>query len=143
MTEKFARICDATHEGTWYEKRDGQMATIAKHTGYFLINEKGNLEMVTYAPDQNYSGRKDSDQYALAQGLFIDDISHDLWLTDVKCHRVVGTPSGLQTIKDLNCKIIAKQTFNWDMSKPIGERQSDLKKSSKWDECFTFYKNKK
>jgi hypothetical protein len=118
------------------------MNTIAKHTGYFLINEKGNLEMVTYAPEQNYSGRKDSDQYALAQGLFIDEISHDLWLTDVKCYRVVGTPRGLETIKDLNCKIIAKQTFNWDMSKPIGERQSDLKKSSKWDECFTFYKNK-
>lgn len=118
------------------------MTTIAKHTGYFLINEKGNLEMVTYAPEQNYSGRKDSDQYALAQGLFIDDISHDLWLTEVKCHRVVGTPSGLQTIKDLNCKIIAKQTFNWDMSKPIGERQSDLKKSSKWDECIAFYKTK-
>lgn len=119
------------------------MKTIAKHTGYFLINEKGNLEMVTYAPDQNYSGRKDSDQYALMQGLFIDNISHDLWLTDVKCHRVVGTPSGLQTIKDLNCKIIAKQTFNWDMSKPMGERQSDLKKSSKWDECLALYKNKK
>lgn len=119
------------------------MNTIAKHTGYFLINEKGNLEMVTYAPDQNLSGQKASDSYVLAQGLFIDEISHELWLTDVKCHRVVGTPSGLQTIKDLNCKIIAKQTFNWDMSKPIGERQSDLKKSSKWDECFTFYKNKK
>lgn len=119
------------------------MATTAKHTGYFLINENGNLEMITYAPEQNYSGRKDSDQYALAQGLFIDKISHDLWLTDVKCHRVVGTPSGLQTIKDLKCKIIAKQTFDWDMSKPIGERQSNLKKSSKWDECFAFYKNKK
>ncbi len=38
------------------------MNTIAKHTGYFLINEKGMLEMVTYAPDQNYEGRKDSDQ---------------------------------------------------------------------------------
>ena len=119
------------------------MKTIAKHTGYFLINEKGMLEMVTFAPDQNYAGRKDSDQYALAQGLFIEDISHDLWLTDVKCYRVVGTPSGLQTIKDLNCKIIAKQTFDWDMSLPIGQRQSNLKKSSKWDECFTFYRNKK
>lgn len=118
------------------------MTTIAKHTSYFLINEKGMLEIVTFAPDQNYSGRKDSDQYALAQGLFIDEISHDLWLTDVKCHRVVGTPSGLQTIKDLICKIIAKQQFDWDMSKPIGERQSNLKKSNKWDECFTFYRNK-
>lgn len=117
------------------------MSTIAKHTGYFLINEKGALEMVTFAPDQNLSGQKASDSYALAQGLFIDEISHDLWLTEVKCHRVIGTPSGLQTIKDLNCKIVAKQQFNWDMSKPIGERQSDLKRSSKWNECFAFYKN--
>lgn len=118
------------------------MTTIAKHTGYFLINEKGELEMVTFAPDQNLSGQRASDSYALAQGLFIDDISHDLWLTEVKCHRVVSTPSGLQTIKNLNCKIVAKQQFYWDMSKPIGERQSNLKKSNKWDECFNFYKNK-
>jgi len=117
------------------------MLKIAKHTSYFLINERGNLEMITYAPDQNYSGRKDSDQYRLAQGLFIDEISHDFWLTDVKCHRVVSTPMGLHTIKGLNCKIIAKRTFDWDMSKPIGQRQSNLKKSSKWDECYTFYKN--
>lgn len=119
------------------------MNTTAKHTGYFLINEKGNLEMITYAPDQNYNGRSDRDQYQLAQGLFINDISHDLWLTDVKCYRVVGTPSGLQTIENLTCKIVAKQSYNWDMSKPIGERKSDLKKSSKWSECFTFYKLKK
>jgi hypothetical protein len=119
------------------------MTTLAKHTGYFLINEKGQLEMVTYAPEQNLSGQKASDSYALAQGLFIDEISHDLWLTDVKCHRVVGTPSGLHTIKGLNCKIVAKQQFDWDMSKPIGERQSNLKKSNKWDECYTFYTTKK
>ena len=119
------------------------MKKIAKHTGYILINEKGNLEVVTYAPDQNYSGRRDSDQYALAQGLFIDNISHDLWLSDVKCHRVIGTPSGLQTIKNLTCKIIAKQTYNWDMSKPIGERKCDIKKTSNWDASFALYKNKK
>jgi hypothetical protein len=115
----------------------------AKHTGYFLINEKGNLEMVTYAPNQNLSGQRASDSYALAQGLFIDNVTHELWLSDVTCYRVVGTPSGLQTVKNLTCKIIAKQTFNWDMSKPIGQRQSELKKSSKWDECFNYYKSKK
>lgn len=118
------------------------MTRISKHTGYFLINEKGNIEMVTYAPDQNHSGQRDSDQYALSQGLFIENISHNLWLTDVKCYRVIGTPSGLQTVKNLSCKIIAKQTFNWDMSKPIGDRKIDLKKSSKWDECYSSYKNK-
>jgi hypothetical protein len=118
------------------------MNTIAKHTSYILINEKGNLEMVSYSPDQNYSGRRDIDQYALAQGLFIDEVSHNLWLTEVNCHRVVGTPSGLQTIKNLVCKIVAKQCFDWDMSKPMGERQSNLKKSIMWDECFKTLKSK-
>lgn len=117
--------------------------TTAKHTTYLLTNEKGNLEIVHYSPEQNLSGQKASDSYALAQGLFINEISHELWLTDVKCHRVVGTLSGLQTIKNLNCKIIAKRTCNWDMSKPMGFRESDLKKSSRWDECFTLYKSKK
>lgn len=117
--------------------------TIAKHTNYFLLNEKGQVEMVTYSPDQNTSGQRASDSYALAQGLFIDAISHDLWMNEVKCHRVVGTPSGLQTIKDLNCKIIAKQTYDWDMSLPMGKRATDLKKTSNWDELFTAYRNKK
>jgi hypothetical protein len=112
-----------------------------KHTGYFLINEKGQLEMVTYAPDQNLSGQRASDSYALAQGLFIDDVSHELWLTAVICHRVLGTHQGLETVNGLKCKIVAKQQFEWDMSKPIGERQSNLKKSNKWDECYNFYKD--
>lgn len=119
------------------------MSKIEKHTGYILVNEKGCLEIITFAPEQNYSGRKDSDQYILAQGLFIKDISHELWLADVECYRVVGTPSGLQTVNNLKCTIVAKQTYKWDMSKPIGERQSDLKKSSKWDECFLFLRNNK
>jgi hypothetical protein len=113
---------------------------VTKHTGYILINENGNLEMVTYAPDQSYAGRSDKDQYHLAQGLFIDEISHELWLGDVKCNRVVGTPSGLQSVKNLTCKIVAKQTFNWDMSKPIFHRQSDLQKSNSWDELFVLLK---
>jgi hypothetical protein len=117
--------------------------TIAKHSNYFLINEKGKLEMVTFSPDQNTSGQRASDSYSLAQGLFIDEISHDLWITEVKCHRVVGTPSGLQTIKGLSCKIVAKNQYDWDMSKPIGQRIVDLKKSTKWDECYYFYSKTK
>jgi hypothetical protein len=118
------------------------MATIAKHTNYLIINEKGKLEIVTYSPEQNFSGQSASDSYALAQGLFINEISHELWIGDVKCHRVVGTPSGLHTIKDLNCKIVAKQTYDWDMSKPLGQRQTNIQKSKKWDETFTSYKSK-
>lgn len=116
---------------------------VAKHTSYLLINEKGNIEMVSYAPEQDYSGRSDRDQYALGQGLFIENISHDLWMADVKCHRVIRASWGLHTIKDLTCKIVAKQSFNWDMSKPMGQRQSDLKKSKCWDEFYHILKNKK
>jgi hypothetical protein len=113
------------------------------HTHYFVINEKSQLELISHTPDQNYSGQRASDSYALAQGLFIDDISHDLWLTEVTCHRVVGTPSGLQTVKGLTCKIVAKCQHEWDMNKPIGERKQNEKKSAKWDECYLFYKSQK
>ena len=117
------------------------MSKTAKHTNYLLVNEKGELEMVNHSPEQNYSGQRASDSYALAQGLFIDDISHDLWLTEVSCHRVLGTPSGLQSIKGLKCKIVAKWQYDWDMSKPMGERAFNQKKSNRWDECYSFYKN--
>ena len=119
------------------------MSTTAKHTNYLLVNENGKLEMVTYSPDQNYTGQRASDSYALAQGLFIDELSHDLWLTDVACHRVIGTPSGLQSIKNLKCRIVAKWQYDWDMSKPMGERALNEKKSNRWDECYLFYKNNK
>lgn len=113
---------------------------IAKHTDYLLVNEKGKIEIVKHAPDQDYSGRRASDDYYCMQGLFIDEISHELWLSNVSCHRVVGTHCGLHTIKDLTCKIVAKRTCNWDMSKPMGQRQSDLKKSAKWDEYYALMK---
>ena len=116
------------------------MNRIAKHTNYLLVNERGKIEMVKYAPDQDYSGRKDSDQYFCMQGLFIDEPSHELWLSEVPCHRIVDAHWGLHTIKGLTCKIVAKSTFNWDMSKPMGERKSDLKKSAKWDEYYALLK---
>lgn len=64
----------------------------------------------------SYAGRKDSDQYALMQGLFIDELSHDLWLGEVKCHRNIGASWGIHTQDNLTCKIVAKKTFVWDMS---------------------------
>lgn len=115
--------------------------TLTKHTSYILVDEKGKLHMVTYAPDQDYSGRRDSDQYIMSQGLWIYNISHNLWLDDVKCKMVIGTPSGLQSF-DLNCRIIAKRTFIWDMSKPLFQRKSDEKKSIKWDKYFSMLKTK-
>ena len=116
------------------------MKTIAKHTSYLLVNEGGELEIVHYAPDQDYSGRRDSDNYRCMQGLFINEPSHELWLSEVPCHRVVSAAWGLHTIEGLTCKIVAKKTYNWDMSKPMFSRQSDLKKSAKWDEYYALLK---
>lgn len=112
------------------------MNTVAKHTGYILINEDGNLEMISYSPDQNLSGQKASDSYALAQGLFLDQPSHDWWLEEVDCYRVVGTPSGLQTVKGLKCEIVAKQQYDWDMSLTMGHRMLNRKKSNDWNRLF-------
>ncbi len=99
--------------------------------------------MVTFAPDQNLSGQRASDSFALAQGLFIDGVSHDLWIGGVTCHRVVGTPSGLQTIKNLNCSIVAKCSYDWDMSLPMGQRRTNNKKSADWDRLFDKLRLKK
>lgn len=117
--------------------------TIALHTNYFVLNENNQLELVTHCPDQNYDGRKDRDQYVLAQGLFIEGISHELWISEVDCYRVIGTPMGLQTIKNLRCKIVAKQQYYWDMSKPMGKRKTDVKESNRWQGCFAIYKSAK
>ena len=112
----------------------------ALQTNYCLINEAGKLEVIHFAPDQNTCGQRDSDQYACAQGLFMDAPSHDYWLTSIPCHRTVGTPSGLQTVKGLSLQIVAKEQYIWDMSKPMGnDRKTELKQSKKWSECLKFY----
>ena len=98
-----------------------------KQTVYLVQDEKGKLTVVQYAPTMSYAGQKDSDQYACMQGLFIDEPSHDLWLGDVKCHRNQGASWGINTVKDLTCKIVAKKTFVWDMSKPMGQRETEAK----------------
>jgi len=111
--------------------------TAHKQTVYLVQDEKGKLTVVQFAPTMNYSGRKDSDQYALMQGLFIDELSHDLWLGEVKCHRNQAASWGIHTVKDLTCKIVAKKTFVWDMSKPMGQRESEVKATSNFNELIT------
>lgn len=110
-----------------------------KQTVYLIQDEKGKLTVVQYAPTMNYAGRRDSDQYALMQGLFIDNISHDLWLNSVSCHRNIGTHSGIHTIKNLTCKIVAKKSFLWDMSASIGKRELEPKKTSNFDATLKEY----
>jgi hypothetical protein len=103
-----------------------------KQTVYLVQDETGKLTVLQYAPTMSYAGQKDSDQYACMQGLFIDELSHDLWLGDVKCHRNQGASWGINTVKDLTCKIVAKKTFVWDMSKPIGQRETETKQTTKF-----------
>lgn len=103
--------------------------TTHKQTVYLIQDERGKLAVCTYAPTMDYSGRRDSDQYACMLGLFIDEPSHDLWLGDVKCHRNQDASWGIHTVKDLTCKIVAKKTLMWDMSKPIGQRETEAKET--------------
>ncbi len=98
-----------------------------KQTVYLIQDENNKLTIVQYAPTMNYEGRRDSDQYALMKGLFIDEPSHDLWLGEVKCHRNQGVSWGINTVNNLICKIVAKKTFIWDMSKPVGQRETEAK----------------
>jgi hypothetical protein len=106
---------------------------LLRHTGYLVINEHGGVEMITFAPEQYLSDLRSSDICLAVQGLYIENISHELWLGDVSCYRVINTPSGLETVYNLSCKIIAKKAFDWDLTKPMGQRQTNLKKSKTWD----------
>lgn len=112
------------------------MKTINKQSTYIIKDENGKLSIFHYAPDQDLSGQKASDSYSLMMGLFIDNPSHELWIGDVVCHRNTPVAWGVSTKKDIICQIVAKQQYLWDMSKPIGRRQSDVKKTSNFDVLF-------
>lgn len=119
------------------------METTHRQTAYLITDESGKLHIFQYAPTMNYAGRRDSDQYALMQGIFIDTPSHDLAVGSiVACHRNVGTPSGIHTTV-LNCDIVAKQSFDWDMSKPVGERKSNVEEAGNFTELFKKYRDQK
>ncbi len=62
-------------------------------------------------------------------GLFIDEISHDLWLNEVNCHLNYHTAGGIQT-SPVKGKIVAKKTFDWDMEAPMGKRESNMQQTS-------------
>lgn len=77
--------------------------TAHKQTIYILADESGRLTIAQYAPTMSYAGRRDSDQCALMQGIFIDAISHDLSLGPVGCHRCTAASWGITTQKGLTC----------------------------------------
>lgn len=107
-----------------------------KQTVYLVRDEKGDLNTVQYAPTMSYSGRKDSDQYAMMQGLFIKDVDHTLWIGEVECYRNVAASWGIHTQDNIKCKIVAKKTFMWDMDKPRNERMSEVQQTSNFDSLF-------
>ncbi len=110
-----------------------QSLNLHKQSVYIVLDDSGKYHVIQHAPTMNYAGRKDSDQYSLMLGLFIDDISHDLWLGDVNCHLNVHSSSGIQTNKNIKATIVAKKQFTWDMNKPIGERESNSKVTKNFD----------
>ncbi len=114
---------------------------IHKQTVYIIQDEKGELNIFQYAPTMNYAGQKDSDQYSLMQGLFIDEPSHDLWMGEVKCHRNYGTSSGINTVHNLTCTIISKRSFVWDMAKPMGQRETEVKERFNFKELINKIRN--
>lgn len=102
-----------------------------KTTVYILHDNKGQLHMYNFRPTDSYAGRSDRDQYALAQGLHINNPSHDIELGAIDCRIVYSTHSGLQS-KPISAVILAKRSFVWDYSKPIGQRESNVAESASW-----------
>ena len=112
-----------------------------KTSVYFVQDQNGKIHGVTYRPTDPYEGRRDSDQWALMQGLFIDNPSHDLWLGNVSCHLNTYYHGGIHTNKNLICKIIAKEAYIWDYSKPMGERKTETKQSKHFRKVKELYFN--
>lgn len=109
-----------------------------KTSNYLIRDNNGKLHVYTYRPTDPYTGRKDSDQYALALGLKINNPSHELWLGEIACTLVLPSHSGFSTI-NVKCEIVAKKSLIWDYSKPIGQRESETKTSKFWDMLFVEY----
>lgn len=101
-------------------------------TVYILRDNSGRLHMESYRPTDAYAGRSDRDQYALAQGVFIDGISHDVQLGAVDCRLVTGSHSGLQS-KNIKATVMAKRAYVWDYSMPMGQRESNVIATDNWD----------
>lgn len=116
---------------------------VHKQTAYILKDKHDQLFVCQHAPSMTYAGRRDSDQVTCMVGMFIDDISHDLELGPVKCHYNHVTHSGIDTVKNIECTIVAKETFDWDMSKPMGDRKLNSVKSEDYDTVIQDYNKQK
>ena len=114
---------------------------VHRQSVYIVLDENKKLALIQYAPTMDYSGKRDSDQYSTMMGLFFDEPTHELWLQEVPCYRNQHSTGGVDTIVGLTCTIIAKQSFDWDMSKPLGERKSNVKETADFSRLLLEYKN--
>jgi len=111
-----------------------------KTSVYILQDETGKLHVYTHRPTDPYEGRKDRDQYDLALGLKIKNPTHELWIGEIECILVTGYSCGLlETSK--KCVIVAKESYIWDYTKPVGQRKSEQKISKRYTEAFQVYLN--
>lgn len=117
-----------------------QTSSKAHFTTVYIVKDYiGRLHSVTHRPTDGYEGRSDRDQYALMQGLFIDEISHDLAIGPITCHYNQHSHSGINTIKGMKATIVAKQQYVWDYNLPRGERMSNEVHSADWHALLKSY----
>lgn len=108
-------------------------------TVYFFKNSIGRIFTQSYRPTDGYQGQKASDSYALMQGMFIDNISHEISVGGATCHLNTASHSGINTKNGISVEIIAKKQLIWDYSKPLGQRETVLNKTSDFDSIFQLY----
>lgn len=116
-----------------------------KTSSYILQDEKGALYITTYRPTENFKHHRTSgaDAYSLQCGLFIDEPSHNLWLNDVvNCHFNWLSHQGILSRK-FQAKVVAKKSDVWNYALPVGERSTDVKKTSNFDTLLLQYRNQK
>lgn len=109
-------------------------------TDYILQDAKGRLHIYRHRPTDAYAGRRDSDQYALMQGLFISEPSHDLQLGECECVFNTAVSWGIAS-NPMTAKIVAKCSHVWDYAQPIGKRMSEENQSVDWKEYFSKYRS--
>jgi hypothetical protein len=112
-------------------------------TSIYIVKYNNRLYLVSHRPTDSYIGQKDSDQWTNIVGLHINDISHDLWIGQTTCRINTMTPSGIYQQKDLQAEIVAKKSFIWDYSMPMGKREIEAKQTKNFIAMMDAYKNQK
>lgn len=117
--------------------------TNAHFTSAFILKgSNGKLHSYQFRPTENYTHHRPSgsDVGVIACGTFIVLPTHDVSVGDeVECKICTMSHSGIQTTKQ-NLTIVAKESYVWDYSKPIGQRKESQFKSGEFDTLFKQYR---